>query len=171
MVALVPGRECGECNACCSYFEILPELNKPSGKLCQHWKAGCGIYESRPGVCRDFFCFWLQDAALGDEWRPDRSGFILQETVSDIPAHFSIRKGLVFRLYGPDSAIDGEIFIETVCAQVEKRVPVFLSVLGPGNAGTRTILLTDDLTGPVLSRRRERIAAVLHTALATIRSG
>ena len=170
MVALVPGRGCGECNACCSYFEIRPLLDKPSGVLCQHWKGGCGIYETRPGVCRDFFCYWLQDAAFGDAWRPDRSGFIVQETVSDIPAHFGIRRGLVFSICGPDSAIDSDLFVETVSGYVEKRVPVFLSVLGPGNVGTRTILLTDDLTGPVLRRSRDRIAAVLHTALATVRA-
>ncbi len=172
MVALVPGRGCGECNACCGFFEI-GELAKPGGTLCPHWKTpgGCGIYGTRPQVCRDFYCYWLQSEALGDAWRPDRSGFMLQETESNIPAHFRIRRGLVFSLVGPDAALEDERFVDLVTAKVRERVPVFLCVLGPGNVGTRSILLNNDLAAAVARQDRARILVQLRAALAVIRAG
>src|SRR5215468_4810921 len=100
MAELVPGRTCGECNACCRYFDLMADLDKPCGVLCQHWRTGvgCGVYETRPAVCRDFYCHWLQNDTLDDAWRPDRSGLIIRETVDDIPADFAMRSGLIFAL-------------------------------------------------------------------------
>ena len=37
-VALVPGRECGECTLCCQVQNIdKPQVQKASGVLCQLW--------------------------------------------------------------------------------------------------------------------------------------
>ena len=55
---LVAGRECGECKLCC----IVPvideaEMQKQPGVTCRHCAKGdCDIYDSRPGVCRKYFC-------------------------------------------------------------------------------------------------------------------
>jgi len=38
---------------------------------------GCRIYEDRPKACGDFICYWLHVPNLGDEWRPDRTGFVM----------------------------------------------------------------------------------------------
>ena len=73
-MSLVQGRECGECTACCKFLEI-PELNKPVDVLCQHCTGhSCGIYESRPAVCRGWYCVWRVEKELSDDVRPDKCG-------------------------------------------------------------------------------------------------
>jgi hypothetical protein len=73
-MTLVQGRECGECIACCKFVEI-PELKKPADVLCQHCTGhSCGIYDSRPSICRSWYCVWRVEKELSDELRPDRCG-------------------------------------------------------------------------------------------------
>jgi hypothetical protein len=57
----------------------VPELNKTSGKWCQHilQGRGCGIHATRPTVCRAFHCQWLYNSDLGPEWKPEKSKFVL----------------------------------------------------------------------------------------------
>jgi hypothetical protein len=38
---------------------------------------GCGIHATRPEVCRAFFCQWIENAALGPEWKPEVCKFVL----------------------------------------------------------------------------------------------
>lgn len=67
-------RECGGCALCCT-LPAIDELGKPVDVPCKHLtNAGCGIYEKRPQVCRDFHCDWLL-GRYGDQGdRPDRLG-------------------------------------------------------------------------------------------------
>ncbi len=71
-------RSCGTCTLCCRLFPV-PELAKPAGRWCQHTVQGrgCGIHLTRPSVCRNFDCQWLQNVDLGPEWKPERSKFVL----------------------------------------------------------------------------------------------
>lgn len=73
-----PTRSCGSCTLCCKLFPV-PELNKPSGRWCQHIAQGkgCGIHATRPQVCRAFFCQWIYNEELGPEWKPETSRFVL----------------------------------------------------------------------------------------------
>jgi hypothetical protein len=75
---LVPDRQCGECVACCRILKIdTPELQKPAGVLCPHSTGkGCGIYDTRPGQCRTWFCLWRRIEAMPDALRPDRCGVV-----------------------------------------------------------------------------------------------
>jgi hypothetical protein len=75
---IVPGRACGSCLMCCKAFPVL-ELAKPAGRWCTHAKAGkgCGIHDARPETCRTFFCVWMRNPTLGDEWKPDRAKFVM----------------------------------------------------------------------------------------------
>jgi hypothetical protein len=63
---------------CCKVPEIA-EFKKPPGVWCQHAGRGkgCAIYADRPETCRAFYCTWMQDAALGPEWKPDKSKFVI----------------------------------------------------------------------------------------------
>ena len=169
-VHLVPGRNCGKCNACCRYYDVA-ELKKPAGQLCQHWKksSGCTIYETRPAACRDFYCVWLQNASMDDGWRPDLSGFILRETYSNIPAHFAVRHGVVFELCGPNSSINTDRFIQAVASQVAQRVPVFLSITREQRIST--VFLNDRIEAAVASRQRPALVAALTAALADAEQG
>jgi hypothetical protein len=73
-----PGRECGGCTMCCKLY-TLPEIGKPAGVWCNYCKPGkgCTIHDNLPGQCHDFFCLWMTDGTMPDEWRPDRARFVL----------------------------------------------------------------------------------------------
>jgi hypothetical protein len=75
---LVAGRECGSCVACCKILEInKPELQKARHVLCPHnTGTGCGIYETRPAICRTWHCLWRRIEELPDFTRPDRIGVV-----------------------------------------------------------------------------------------------
>jgi uncharacterized protein len=74
-MAVIPGKSCGACNLCCQVLDI-EELSKKAGKLCPNCVtgAGCGIYMTRPQVCRDFECEWLTERAIPPTLKPDRTG-------------------------------------------------------------------------------------------------
>lgn len=71
--ATTSARSCGECTLCCKLMGV-PELKKPSARLCGSCDVGkgCTVYEERPPSCRNFQCFWLMDENFPDEFRPDR---------------------------------------------------------------------------------------------------
>jgi hypothetical protein len=79
---------CGNCTACCRVFTIS-QFDKPAGKWCQHCTIGegCNIYQSRPKICRDFQCLWLESqsipgAEFGPELRPDRCKVVFSASTS-----------------------------------------------------------------------------------------
>lgn len=75
---IVPGRSCEACTLCCKVIGI-PALAKPQGHDCPHCDIGrgCTIYQRRPAVCADFYCSFLLSPALGEEWKPTTSHFVL----------------------------------------------------------------------------------------------
>jgi hypothetical protein len=91
-VSLAPGRECGACVACCERLEIH-ELNKPAMQLCAHCTgAGCGIYQMRPSICRDWFCVWRRVSALPDWARPDRLGVMFELATPEAPQNILMKR-------------------------------------------------------------------------------
>ncbi len=73
-----PGKSCGSCTMCCKVYPV-PVLSKPAGQWCKHCKPGqgCGIWLERPEFCRDFYCRYMVDPALGPEWKPDTAKFVM----------------------------------------------------------------------------------------------
>jgi hypothetical protein len=71
-------RPCGDCIACCQVLNIdEPELVKPQGTLCPNCTgSGCGIYETRPQVCRSWNCAWKRIVSMPAETRPDAMGVL-----------------------------------------------------------------------------------------------
>jgi hypothetical protein len=71
-------RSCGGCTECCVYLNVdTPELQKPAHVPCPNLTAGgCGIYETRPPICREWNCLWRECSALPDSARPDRTGVL-----------------------------------------------------------------------------------------------
>lgn len=75
---------CGTCTMCC---KLLGVEDKPAGKWCPHCTQGrgCGIYETRPELCRVYKCGWLlsQDdpgRELPPDLRPDRCKVMISPT-------------------------------------------------------------------------------------------
>lgn len=77
--------DCDGCTACCKILKIS-ELEKPANIWCRHCKVGegCGIYETRPEVCRSYACLWLKTQSLGRPispgLRPDKSRVVIGTT-------------------------------------------------------------------------------------------
>lgn len=140
---LIPGRECGECTVCCVAPTIdLPEFKKPQGLACPHClQASCGIYATRPPVCRTFYCHWRRAGWLDDSWRPDRSQILLRGTDDDVPPGFASPTGIVFDVLGScDLLLDHKV-IEVIGRLIDARVPTFLSVQSlPGRSSGRVML-------------------------------
>lgn len=72
------GRECGACSLCCLLLNV-PEAGKPEHGWCPHCVKGrgCGIYETRPDICRGYACLWLSDGNIPDHWRPMQAKLVL----------------------------------------------------------------------------------------------
>ena len=77
-MTLIPGRDCGGCTVCCVWPSInKPEIQKVSGAACRHCSGGgCAINQSRPPVCRSYYCAWRTVDIFDDAWRPDKSGVL-----------------------------------------------------------------------------------------------
>jgi hypothetical protein len=150
---LVPGRECGECAVCCTHLRIEdPELEKPGGVRCIHCPAGggCAIYESRPKPCRTFFCGWRRIGYLGDEWRPDRSGIMIQP--GEIPPGSSAKVAVEFHLVGSPDVLETAGFAAVVAQFINYGAAVFLNVpRDPGVTDTQALL--NDVIGEALAAR------------------
>jgi hypothetical protein len=63
----------------CCKLPHIEELEKPAGRWCRHAVTGkgCGIYESRPQICRRFYCQWMIEPDLGPGWKPDKAKFLM----------------------------------------------------------------------------------------------
>jgi len=152
---LVPGRECGECTACCVNLHIEDDsFIKPGDQACSHMveKGGCKIYAKRPSVCQDWHCAWRFMAQLGEEWRPDRSEVMLR----------SDENGIIFQPIGePKKVLTTERAIELIGGGVAQGVPLSMSI--PTKKGFRSFALdlNEHLNEVVGSRHFPSIKAKL----------
>lgn len=168
-ISLVPGRTCGACDVCCTALTIDdPEFQKPHGLSCKHLRAehGCGIYESRPGLCRTWFCGWRRLGWVRAGLRPDLSGVLTgimpvpDETGAPTQA-VGLFIGLLTR-----NALRAEGLAETAAAAVRAGIPLFLRVPGPPGYSTSQIALNQALAGPVAARDKAAVLRVLQDARA-----
>lgn len=86
-------RSCGECDLCCTVLRV-DALGKLGGRRCDHQRGGgegCGIYATRPGICRAYRCLWLQ-GGLEVSDRPDRIGAVIDLSTREGPAYLGIRQ-------------------------------------------------------------------------------
>lgn len=163
-------RQCGPCTACCVELEIVaPELNKKAHKPCPHLgatgeKNGCGIYESRPTVCRQFLCGWRLFDDMGEDWRPDLSGVMTMRWAPDeLPAAWrSAPYGVHMVILGGEAAVLRPAFIAYVTKLMGRGIPVFLSAASP------YILLNEHVPAgadtDILKARLGELYPLLHAA-------
>lgn len=140
------GRDCGGCTACCEFLAIdSPTFKKQAGLLCEHCTGhACRIYDTRPQVCRDYYCGWQQIPLLNEDWRPDKSGILLLPI--EKAAELSSRQGMEFMILGGEGAIRRPGFAEFVALLISHGTPLFMSVAG------RRALLNPSLDAAVAAR-------------------
>ena len=166
MTDLVPGRDCGACTVCCTVPTIdQPGIQKRAGATCRHCAGGCAIYETRPEVCRNFFCAWRRMEIFGDEWRPDKSG-VFSELETDIPDYLMSSVGVSLTLIdNPLKTIRQSWFIDFIATGIQGGVPLFLALPGPvGYKGAKVLLNTPEMTRAV-SGPRAGVKTLLEKAL------
>jgi hypothetical protein len=155
----VPGRECGRCTVCCKTPKInVPELKKFAAVLCNHCTegVGCKIYEARPSVCRGWYCGWRRLPGLGEHWRPDRCGVLIDVVDQGIPAGFP-PVGLKFDVVDSPSVLTWYPLIKYIGSEIERGMPVFLGVPAPIGYERRKIFLNYLMAEAVASHDRMRI--------------
>ncbi len=131
--AVLSGRQCGACTVCCKILPVNTEgLKKTANLLCEHCTEGqgCRIYETRPSVCRNFYCEWRLNPHIPATWRPEKSGIFVErvprEHIQDVPQGYGSDYAILFMLLRPD-AIERPALIETVADYIFRRIPLFLS--------------------------------------------
>lgn len=96
----VPGRDCANCTLCCKLLSV-EELSKPPLQWCTHCTAteGCGIYDRRPTECRQFYCEYRLESALGAHWKPSRCKLVvvLEEHANTLVIHDDPGRPLAWR--------------------------------------------------------------------------
>lgn len=166
---LVAGRECGECSVCCVLLTVdTPEFQKLPRTPCVHLGPGgkgCTIHATRFPICHVYHCAWRYLAALGNEWRPDRSGVLLEFQSDGLPAHYPKRPGLRVTLTGATETVFEPGFVVLLTQLIATGVPVILSIPGPKGHYPAAAFLNDALAEPAKAKDSARIAAVLRQIL------
>lgn len=174
-IDLVPGRECGTCNACCVVPSIDdPELRKLPGVACVNTRpdGGCAIYQTRPRTCRDFFCGWRRLEWVGMGLRPDASGVYLRLSHDPSLATGPAGVALVITILR-DDGVRAPGLARTVLTAIEAGMASYLVVPGPPGFTSCRAPLARELAGPVRERNErailDRLAALYHAGLRELR--
>jgi hypothetical protein len=150
---LVPGRDCGTCTACCVFLQIETKgIEKLAGIPCRHLTDcdGCAIYADRPQVCRSYDCLWRSVDALGEEWRPDRSGILMQ--LDDAPRGPEDPYSVLVILTGPPELMLDDRFAALAGGFIESGTDIHLTYLAePGMPSLR--LLLNPILAPAIAAR------------------
>jgi hypothetical protein len=124
-------KSCGACSVCCKdlMFEMDGAL-KPAGVLCPHAAPprGCSIHQTRPPLCRAYFCGWHYLPSLGEEWRPEQC-----EVLISLRAPDGMMDGIDFTLLGGRERLLWLPLVRYLATLIADGDPVYLSLPGaPG---------------------------------------
>lgn len=78
-------KTCGNCDVCCNILEVR-ELNKPAFCNCKDRAdhGGCGVYDTRPSICRDWSCAYILNLIPGgEEIRPNNLGLMFYPVTAE----------------------------------------------------------------------------------------
>jgi hypothetical protein len=163
---LVRGRECGTCAVCC----IMPtidrkDIQKLPGMRCRHsLQGGCNIYETRPDVCRTFYCGWRRSREFPEDWRPDTSGVFAALEVNELPQYQPL--AIILNLVGnPLKIVRRPDFIDLVIRNVSNNVAVYLALPGPPGKQTARVSLNNPPLMEAAGRSRAEVKTVLEALL------
>lgn len=174
--ALVSARQCGTCTVCCKILPInTSELKKTANLLCQHCEEGrgCRIYETRPVVCRGFYCEWRLNPEISATWRPDKSGIFIERIarghIEEIPKGYAADYAISLMLVRVD-AIERPALAETIAEYIARRIATFLTIPGPPGYLPAQMFLNEVMESAVAKRDSARMMVTLRQAFAALSS-
>ena len=170
---LVPGRICGECSVCCVALNIdSGEFQKFPGVPCSYLRAGkgCSIHATVFRTCREYHCGWRYFARLGDEWRPDKAGVLVDFQTEELPAAYSGRTGVRLMVVGALEVMWERRFLELVRYLIGSGTPVVLAVAGPPKHFPASVFLNDLVRDAVKNADFTRMEGVFRDLAASLRS-
>lgn len=160
---LIPGRVCGPCIECCRFIPLdLPELAKPTGKLCGYCVdgAGCSVHPVRPRTCRTWFCVW-RVVELDEAWRPDLSGIIVR------PDGLLTGEMTLYVVRRTDFLRSAQLF-DTVAQWLSEGLRIAISVPGPEGTLPVRADVTEFLLPAVTAGDDEAFVARVEAVLARL---
>ena len=169
---LVTERSCGECSVCCVVLNVdTKEFQKLPGVPCAHLcnQGGCSVHATRYPVCREYHCGWRYLGFLGEDWRPDKSGVLIDFQTDDLPPHYPKRPGIRLTLADKKKALRRP-FYDYVARLIAADVPVVLAVSGPPGHFPAGAFLNDALKAAVLKRDLAQVELVFAQALKGLES-
>jgi hypothetical protein len=171
-VDLVPGRDCNECSECCITLMVdTPEFQKMPGRPCKHLCAGggCSIYTTRFPVCRGWHCAWRYFDFLGEEWRPDRSGILLNFIEEEkLPPGYEM--GLIFSVASQPSGDLDPSLGDFVARLITAGILVVVAVNGPPGHWPAQTHLNEAMKEAASAGDLGRIGVAFSEALALARA-
>lgn len=164
---LVNGRECGECTVCCTALTIdTEEFKKVPGVQCAHLcGGGCSIYETRYPVCRQYHCGWRYLEFLGEHWRPDKSGVLINFEADNKTLGYD-KGGVNFFIVAPPPKPFIREWAGRIAHLISSNVAVYLSVAGPPGCYSITKFLSEELREAAMKRDMAHIEIALTDAVA-----
>ena len=166
---LVPGRECGECSVCCVLLNVdTPEFQKMPQSPCAHLGPGgrgCTIHATRYPICRAYHCGWRYLKGLSEDWRPNKSGVLIDFQSEGLPDHYPKRPGIRLTIAGPIETIFKPGFVAFLTGLVVAEIPVVLAIPGPDRHFPAFAFVNDALREAVIAKDSAQIEVVLRAML------
>jgi hypothetical protein len=170
MSSTLPTRACGACTACCENLTVdTADIQIAPGIPCRHCAVhqGCTIHETRPPVCRSYFCGWRLSDQFDDSWRPDRSGVLITPVDQNIPPDYA-PEGIELLLIDRGIALARPDFFDLVFRAVAARIPLFLTLRGPPGYASAGVFLNTILEEPVANNNRRAFGGIIDALVKTI---
>jgi hypothetical protein len=103
-------------------------MQKIPNSMCRHLLVGgCNIYHDMPTVCRTYFCGWRCLAFLDEEWRPDKSGVLIESGTADSGGSDTI---ILVLVANPLKTVRQQWFLDFIRAGIGQKAKLFLSLPG-----------------------------------------
>ena len=147
-------------------------MQKPQGYRCRNTQRdnSCGIYETRPHICRAFFCGWRRLKWVRESLRPDKSGVLVQLHGEVSTENGTRRLGVRFGLLNA-AALKAEGLAESTAAAVAADVPVYLHIPGPPGHTAAQVRINDVLRDAVITKDKTAILTILRKLRARGQAG
>jgi hypothetical protein len=127
------------------------EFQKFPGVTCSYLREGkgCSIHATVFPTCRHYYCGWRHLSRLSDDWRPDKSGVLVDFQTEELPSAYAGRTGVRLMIVGPIEIMFERRFLEVTRSLIASGTPVVLAVPGPPKHFPASVFLNDLLKDAV----------------------